>query len=137
MLSCFSFQREHNETLAKLNFVLAVSECVIEVAAGRSRSECLVLLVRALQLLSSGLQLATTKLRAKKLQPSSSVKNVVSQLNCRFRQCLSECKQLNSPGLLQNASATADKILYNHAIHMVRILLIIHFDDSFSSLQIK
>ncbi|XP_075220023.1 serine/threonine-protein kinase unc-51-like protein Atg1 isoform X2 [Lycorma delicatula] len=111
-------EREHNETLAKLNFVLAVSECVIEVATGRSRSECLVLLVRALQLLSSGLTLATTKLRSKTLQPSSSVKNVVSQLNTRFRQCLNECKQLNSPGLLQNASATADKILYNHAIHM-------------------
>ncbi|XP_039292868.1 serine/threonine-protein kinase unc-51 isoform X2 [Nilaparvata lugens] len=113
-------EREHNETLAKLNFVLAVSECVMEVAGagGRPRNECLVLLVRALQLLSSGLTLAKTKLDAKVLQPSASVKNVVTQLNARFRQCLGDCKQLNSPVLLQNASATADKILYNHAIHM-------------------
>uniref|UniRef100_A0A1B6BY53 Protein kinase domain-containing protein n=1 Tax=Clastoptera arizonana TaxID=38151 RepID=A0A1B6BY53_9HEMI len=111
-------EKEHNETLAKLNFVLAVSECVLDVATGRPRSECLILLVRVLQLLSSGLNLATTKLRAGSLQPSPSVKKVVSQMNTKFRRCLNECKLLNSPGLLQNASATADKILYNHAIHM-------------------
>lgn len=75
MKSKFFLQREHNETLAKLNFVLAVSECVLEVATGRTRSECLVLLVRVLQLLSSGLNLATTKLREGTLQPSPSVKN--------------------------------------------------------------
>lgn len=68
------FQKEHNETLAKLNFVLAVSECVLDVATGRPRSECLILLVRVLQLLSSGLNLATTKLRTGTLQPSPSVK---------------------------------------------------------------
>lgn len=51
--------------------------------------------------------------------------SVVSQMNSKFRRCLSECKLLNSPGLLQNASATADKILYNHAIHMVRYSLFI------------
>lgn len=111
-------EREHNETLAKLNFVLALSECITDVASSRGRVERLVLLVRALQLLSSALSLATQQLRNGRLQPSSSVKTVVGVLNTKFRQCLSECKQLNSPGLLQNASATADKILYNHAIHM-------------------
>lgn len=42
-------------------------------------------------------------------------------MNSKFRKCLNECKLLNtnSPGLTQNASATADKILYNHAIAMV------------------
>lgn len=138
-------EREHNETLAKLNFVLALSECVVELAQARAtplaaltesrsgrqqtegsrRAEQLVLLVRALQLLSSGLNLATQQLRAGQLQPSASVKSVVSVLNAKFRQCLSDCKQLNTPGLLQKAGVdpgstniTADRILYNHAIQM-------------------
>uniref|UniRef100_A0A224XE31 Putative serine/threonine kinase n=1 Tax=Panstrongylus lignarius TaxID=156445 RepID=A0A224XE31_9HEMI len=63
-------EREHNETLAKLNFVLALSECVSEVAESRGRVDRLVLLVRALQLLSSALSLATAQLRAGVLQPS-------------------------------------------------------------------
>uniref|UniRef100_A0A069DW76 Putative serine/threonine-protein kinase ulk2-like isoform 2 n=1 Tax=Panstrongylus megistus TaxID=65343 RepID=A0A069DW76_9HEMI len=111
-------EREHNETLAKLNFVLALSECVSEVAESRGRVDRLVLLVRALQLLSSALSLATAQLRAGVLQPSPTVSNVVGILNARFRRCLADCKQLNSqPGLLHNATATADKILYDHAIH--------------------
>lgn len=53
--------------------------------------------------------------------------SVVSVLNAKFRQCLSDCKQLNTPGLLQKAGVdpgstniTADRILYNHAIQMVK-----------------
>jgi hypothetical protein len=53
--------------------------------------------------------------------------SVVSVLNAKFRKCLSDCKQLNTPGLLQKAGVdpgstniTADKILYNHAIQMVK-----------------
>ena len=153
-------EREHNETLAKLHFVLALSDCVLELAGSRGtplaaltesvnmgnggtpnglstnanngvmsegarRAEQLVLLVRALQLLSSGLSLATQQIRAGHLQPSSSVKSVVSIMNQKFRQCLADCKQLNTPGLLQKAGVdpastniAADKILYNHAIQM-------------------
>ncbi|XP_071447050.1 serine/threonine-protein kinase unc-51 isoform X5 [Hetaerina americana] len=163
-------EREHNETLAKLNFVLALVDCIVELAKSRAnpltalteslsrktsssstgngsspssegasaslnlsvplsegarKAEQLVLLVRALQLLSSGLNLATHQLRAGQLQPSATVKNVVGQLNERFHYCLSTCKQLNSTGLLQRAGVdpsttniTADKILYNHAIEM-------------------
>lgn len=40
-------------------------------------------------------------------------------MNDKFRSCLAECKQLNSAGLLRQTGATADKILYNHAIQMV------------------
>jgi len=40
-------------------------------------------------------------------------------MNEKFKSCLTECKQLNSVGLLRQTGATADKILYNHAIHMV------------------
>ncbi|XP_014254421.1 serine/threonine-protein kinase ULK2 isoform X1 [Cimex lectularius] len=111
-------EREHNETLAKLNFVLALTECVTKVAESRGRVEKLVLLVKALQLFSSALNLATSQLRSGALQPSASVKNVVGVLNSKFRICLADCKQLHSPGILQNLSTSADKILYNHAIHM-------------------
>ncbi|KAJ8946305.1 hypothetical protein NQ318_004194 [Aromia moschata] len=137
-----SFQREHNETLAKINFVLALSNCILELAAQRAaplaalvdpsqqnqpvnemnrRAEQLVLLVRALQLLSSGLALATRQLKSGQLRPSTTVKNVVSTLNTKFRATLQECKQLNSTGLMNkvgSTSITADKILYNHAIQM-------------------
>lgn len=89
-------EREHNETLAKINFVLALSNCILELAAQRAtpiaalvdpsaqnqpmkemdrRAEQLVLLVRALQLLSSGLSLATRQLKAGQLRPSNTVKN--------------------------------------------------------------
>ena len=44
---------------------------------------------------------------------------VVNTMNEKFRNCLAECKQLNSAGLLRQTGATADKILYNHAIEMV------------------
>lgn len=96
--------REHNETLSKLNFVLALTDCIQEVADSRcaplstlmvagsqtaaeqhqipphapehcKRAERLVLLVRALQLLSSGLNLATQQLRNGQLKPSSNVRN--------------------------------------------------------------
>ncbi|XP_058803342.1 serine/threonine-protein kinase ULK2 isoform X3 [Phymastichus coffea] len=132
--------REHNDVLAKLNFVMALSQCVCDVArtragplgtvplggieqqpsnaATRKRAEQVILLVRALQWLSSGLSLATQQLKAGRLQPTSRVKQVVSAMNEKFRSCLTECKQLNSAGLLRQTGATADKILYNHAIQM-------------------
>ncbi|XP_011311966.1 serine/threonine-protein kinase unc-51 [Fopius arisanus] len=131
-------EREHNEILAKLNFVVALCDCVSEVARTRAgplgaplggleqatnaatkrRGEQVILLVRALQWLSSGLSLATQQLKAGRLQPTASVKEVVSTMNDKFRSCLAECKQLNSAGLLRQTLSTADKILYNHAIQM-------------------
>ncbi|KAL0114973.1 hypothetical protein PUN28_010502 [Cardiocondyla obscurior] len=136
-------EREHNEILAKLNFVVALCECVCEIARSRAgplgnieqpvplnsieqagnagtrkRAEQVILLVRALQWLSSGLNLATLELKTGKLQPTATVKEVVSTMNEKFKSCLTECKQLNSVGLLRQTGATADKILYNHAIHM-------------------
>ncbi|KAK1133795.1 hypothetical protein K0M31_011583 [Melipona bicolor] len=88
-------EREHNEILAKLNFVVALCECVCEVArtkagplgaplggieqastaATRRRAEQVILLVRALQWLSSGLSLATQQLKAGRLQPTTTVKD--------------------------------------------------------------
>ncbi|XP_037024715.1 serine/threonine-protein kinase ULK2 [Bradysia coprophila] len=133
--------RDHNETLAKLNFVLALTDCILEVADTRcaplsalmsadapphppehcSRTERLVLLVRTLQLLSSGLNLASQQIQDGRLKPSNTVKNVLSVMNNKYRLSLGESKKLNGSGLLQKASAyniTADKILYDHAIQM-------------------
>lgn len=45
-------------------------------------------------------------------------------MNNKYRLSLGESKKLNGSGLLQKASAyniTADKILYDHAIQMVRL----------------
>lgn len=89
--------KQHNETLAKLNFVLALTDCILEVADARcaplsalmapdappiaahapehcKRAERLVLLVRALHLLRSGLLLAQEQIQLKNLKPSSTVK---------------------------------------------------------------
>ncbi|XP_034658759.1 serine/threonine-protein kinase ULK2 [Drosophila subobscura] len=144
--------REHNETLSKLNFVLALTDCIQEVADSRcaplstlmvagsqtaanadpqqipphapehcKRAERLVLLVRALQLLSSGLNLASQQLRNGQLKPSSNVKNALLTMNAKYRSILFESKRLNGSGLLQKANAfniTADKILYDYALAM-------------------
>ncbi|XP_044253265.1 serine/threonine-protein kinase unc-51 isoform X2 [Tribolium madens] len=134
-------EKEHNETLAKINFVLAVCNCILDLAAVRStpigalhdsvqlqsqiqnelmkRAERFVLLVRALQLLGSGLSLATNQMKSGQLRPSSKVKNVMSSLNSRFRSTLAECKQLNSPEVMAKvADITADKLLYDHAVQI-------------------
>ena len=48
-------------------------------------------------------------------------------LNQRFHHCLSQCKQLHSQNLSNQlgdsipAQLTADKLLYNHAIELVRL----------------
>ncbi|XP_004518624.1 serine/threonine-protein kinase unc-51 isoform X2 [Ceratitis capitata] len=141
--------REHNETLSKLNFVLALTDCIQEVADSRcaplsalmpvvatsndlqsipphapehcKRAERLVLLVRALQLLSSGLNLASQQLRSGNLKPSSNVKNALLTMNSKYRTILYESKKLNVSGLLQKANdfnITADKILYDYALDM-------------------
>ncbi|XP_065208880.1 serine/threonine-protein kinase ULK2-like isoform X2 [Planococcus citri] len=113
------FQKEHTEILTKLNFVMVLIECILECAnPSRERSERLVLLVRALQLLSCGLTLATSELKSGRLQPSKNVKKVVKQLNEKFHKCLEDCKKLNTPSVLEKVSATAEKILYNYAIEM-------------------
>lgn len=115
-------EKEHIETLAKLNFVLALVECIVECASPkRPRYERLVLLIRALQLLSSSLSIATSELKAGRLQPSTNVKNVVQQLNETFHKVLDDCKQINVPNMLHNTSSsttTAEKLLYDYAVEI-------------------
>lgn len=101
--------REHNETLAKLNFVVALTDCILEVADLRcaplsalmsandsptvqnmnqphapehcKRAERLILLIRAMQLLSSGMNLAQQQLQAGSLKPSNTVKKGENNLH--------------------------------------------------------
>jgi serine/threonine-protein kinase ULK/ATG1 len=87
------------------------------------RLQQLLLYMRCLHILSQTLDLSRAELKAKKLKPSTSVKNILATLNERFRHCLSMTKMLNSENLLGDSGlephstpTTADKILYNYAI---------------------
>lgn len=87
------------------------------------RLQQLLLYMRCLHILSQTLDLSRAELKAKKLKPSTSVKNILATLNERFRHCLSMTKMLSSENLLaesglepQSTPNTADKILYNYAI---------------------
>ncbi|XP_035225469.1 serine/threonine-protein kinase unc-51-like [Stegodyphus dumicola] len=144
-------EKEHNDTLAKLNFVSALVKCILELAKTRSsplssaltssitqtetsdqamgdgyrRAVQLLLYMKALQLISSAFQLSQQQVRNGHLQPSTSVRNVLHLMKEHYHFCLSMCKSLNTPGLLQSVGVdpatseiTADKILYNYAIEM-------------------
>lgn len=145
-------QKDHNETLTKLNFILALVECILEMARSRStplgiftngalrkhhddevlftnegyrRAEQLVLYMRALQLLTSSLQLSKKEVTEGRLQPSSSVKKVLCIMKKHYHHCVTVCRSLNNPSSLQssgvnlaNFSITADQLIYNYAIEM-------------------
>ncbi|XP_054715170.1 serine/threonine-protein kinase unc-51-like [Uloborus diversus] len=143
--------KEHNDTLAKINFVSALVKCILELAKTRSsplssaltsslthtdgsdrvlgdgyrRAVQLLLYMKALQLISSAFHLSQQQVKNGHLQPSTSVRNVLHVMKEHYHFCLSMCKSLNTPGLLQSVGVdpsasdiTADKILYNYAIEM-------------------
>ncbi|ODN00281.1 Serine/threonine-protein kinase ULK2 [Orchesella cincta] len=141
-------EKEHNQTLAKLNFVLALVDCILDLAKSKGapfskiqesntlrnddsccksgnassigKSEQLVLYIRVLHLLSSALRLAKDELEENRLRPSAAVKQVVAQLNDRFKSSFDATKKLYAQApqnmLIQQQSLSADKILYCHAI---------------------
>lgn len=97
-------QKEHNEALAKVTFVLTLSNCILDLAALRTapigvlhdsmhvstqaknelvtRTERFVLLIRALQLMASALSLADTQMKLGTLRPSTAVKGGIrSKMN--------------------------------------------------------
>lgn len=147
-------EKEHNETVNKLNFVLALVECIIELAHSRSSPlsesvdqrqgnnafrldhiafvsesqrlmEQLVLYVRALQLLSSSIELAREETKSGRLQPSNAVKLILREMNNYYHQCLNLCRQLHCKGVghhpdvnPHHAATTADKLIYSYAIEM-------------------
>ncbi|XP_023343699.1 serine/threonine-protein kinase unc-51 isoform X2 [Eurytemora carolleeae] len=137
---------EHNEVLSKLRFISMLVDTIIGVARSKAaplsgltdstrlppdggdsalqrRLQQLLLYMRCLQLLSQTLDYARAELKAKRLKPSTTVKNTLATLNERFRHCLSMSKMLNAENILSEAgidpsdtTLTADRLLYNHAI---------------------
>lgn len=143
---------EHNQVLSKLRFIHVLVDTIIGVARTKAaplagltdstrvpqgatgadpgaegalerRLQQLLLYMRCLQLLSQTLEFARTELRAKRLKPSTTVKNTLATLNERFRHCLSMSKMLNAENILtecgidpNDTTLTADRLLYNHAI---------------------
>lgn len=111
--------KEHNETLAKLNFIETLVSCILSLADSRSalinltddinkpaalkelpteivrRIERLVLYLEALQLTSSALKLSRSELQANRLRNSSSVRQVLRLLKDKFHHCLNMCKALD------------------------------------------
>lgn len=111
--------KEHNETLAKLNFIETLVNCILSLADSRSalinltddnvkpvalkelpteivrRVERLVLYLEALQLTSSALKLSRSELQANRLRNSSSVRQVLRLLKDKFHHCLNMCKALD------------------------------------------
>lgn len=87
------------------------------------RLQQLLLYMRCLQLLSQTLEYARTELKAKRLKPSTTVKNTLATLNERLKHCWSMSKMLNAENILtesgidpNDTTLTADRLLYEHAI---------------------
>lgn len=128
--------KEHNETVSKLDFVLALVECIIDLARSRSSPlsesfvftdekqgsnpivasfvsekqrhlEQIALYVRALNLLSASLIMAQNEMKTERLQPSNTVRTILKEMNDFYQQCLAKCKSLNVAAAKVNSSAAA------------------------------
>uniref|UniRef100_A0A915MEK2 non-specific serine/threonine protein kinase n=1 Tax=Meloidogyne javanica TaxID=6303 RepID=A0A915MEK2_MELJA len=135
----------HNQTLAKLRFVLELIETICSVAENKSnpiaiamesskhrsrqpssdayrRAEQLVLYIRALHILSSALVFSQKQINAEKLHPSPAVQNVLNQLNEKYHHCLTRSQMLASHGIPgqdpQMMVVSAERLMYQHAIEL-------------------
>ncbi|XP_067862284.1 serine/threonine-protein kinase ULK1 isoform X2 [Heptranchias perlo] len=95
-----------------------------------SYSEQLVLYMKVAELLSSALHMSKNQIKAGKLCPSSTVKQVVKKLNERYKSCVSHCRCLtvrlqrffvDKQRLMDRInSITAEKLIYSHTVQMVQ-----------------
>lgn len=124
--------KEHNETLARLNFVDSLVSCTLSLADSRSalinmtieendkpkalkelpieivrKVERLVLYLRALQMASSALKLSRVEIQAQRLRNSSSVRQVLRLLKDKFHHCLNMCKSLDYQATLSSSVGKA------------------------------
>lgn len=129
--------KEHNETVLKLDFVLALVECVVDLAKSRSSPltesfvladekqgtttpfvtsfvsekqrhlEQIILYLRALNLLSSSLVMAQEEMKSRRLQTSSTVRTILKEMNDLYQTCLCKCKLLNMKDVLADAKMNA------------------------------
>ncbi|CDW56874.1 DUF3543 and Mod r and Pkinase and DUF1712 and DCX domain containing protein [Trichuris trichiura] len=140
-------ERDHNEILAKLQFVLQVVQSLTKLAQVRSNplsvmlcsrrfsnvddanmvnqsyrhAEQLVIYVRALHMISSSLQLAQQEVDAKRLYVSSTVKRVLNELNESFHVCLMRSQELITyglPGPDKTCTINAERLMYNYALEL-------------------
>ncbi|KAH9629474.1 hypothetical protein HF086_015804 [Spodoptera exigua] len=79
------------------------------------------LLVQAMQALAAGLRLAAAHYRARTLQPTPQVRNVVSLMNGKYKWIVNESRRLHEAGV---TPAVCDKILYEHAIELCQMAAI-------------
>ncbi|XP_064135417.1 serine/threonine-protein kinase ULK2 isoform X1 [Loxodonta africana] len=94
------------------------------------RVEQLVLYMKAAQLLAASLHLAKAQIKSGKLSPSTAVKQVVRDLNERYKFCIAMCKKLTEKlnrffsdkqrFIDEINSVTAEKLIYNCAVEMVQ-----------------
>ncbi|KAJ6657332.1 hypothetical protein lerEdw1_002699, partial [Lerista edwardsae] len=92
--------------------------------------EQLVLYMKAAQLLASSLHLAKAQIKLAKLNLSTAVKQVVKNLNERYKFCIAMCKKLTEKlnqffsdkqrFVDEINSVTAEKLIYNCAVEMVQ-----------------
>ncbi|XP_062310493.1 serine/threonine-protein kinase ULK1a [Osmerus eperlanus] len=95
-----------------------------------SYAEQLLLYMKAAEYLSSALHSAMEDIRQGRLFPSSTVKQVVRQLNELYKSSVTSCRSLSSRlhGFLLNkqrlmdclSNLTAEKLIYSHTMHMVQ-----------------
>ncbi|XP_067910697.1 serine/threonine-protein kinase ULK1 isoform X3 [Heterodontus francisci] len=95
-----------------------------------SYAEQLVLYMKVAELLSSALHMSKNQIKAGKLCPSSTVKQVVKKLNEHYKSCVSHCRCLTArlqrffvdkQRLMDRInSITAEKLIYSHTVQMVQ-----------------
>ncbi|CAD5214778.1 unnamed protein product [Bursaphelenchus okinawaensis] len=137
---------EHKAVLTKLNFVLELTETLINVAEfngssisfnmestkrkdpssetlANRRSEQLVLYIKVMHIISSSLVMAQRHRDLDTLQPSTAVQHVLNQLNDKYHQCLTRSQELASLGISSSSDpsstvVSAERLMYKHAIEM-------------------
>uniref|UniRef100_A0A8C0DMV3 non-specific serine/threonine protein kinase n=1 Tax=Balaenoptera musculus TaxID=9771 RepID=A0A8C0DMV3_BALMU len=106
----------------------AVVDQISQLSKDWGRVEQLVLYMKAAQLLAASLHLAKEQIKSGKLSPSTGVKQVVKNLNERYKFCISMCKKLTEKlnrffsdkqrFIDEINSVTAEKLIYNCAVEM-------------------
>uniref|UniRef100_A0A8C3WPX2 non-specific serine/threonine protein kinase n=1 Tax=Catagonus wagneri TaxID=51154 RepID=A0A8C3WPX2_9CETA len=108
----------------------AVVDQIGQLSRDWGRVEQLVLYMKAAQLLAASLHLAKEQIKSGKLSPSTGVKQVVKNLNERYKFCITMCKKLTEKlsrffsdkqrFIDEINSVTAEKLIYNCAVEMVQ-----------------
>lgn len=109
----------------------AVVDQIGQLSRDWGRVEQLVLYMKAAQLLAASLHLAKEQIKSGKLSPSTGVKQVVKNLNERYKFCITMCKKLTEKlhrffsdkqrFIDEINSVTAEKLIYNCAVEMVTL----------------